>query len=142
MHRLSRYHNGIIVLEEGLNKFTSKPDLQNIFMNLKRAKHLHDATKTCHKAAIKSLRCNAEIALERHKHEMRELQQDSNAILDERDAETLLEIQKLRFYLKAMEANACMMDDMAAQKVDVRNVCHADWDGADAPSSSVTKSKI
>ena len=72
---------------------------------------------------------------------MRELRQDSDAILDKRDAETL-EIQTSRFYLKAMEANGRMMDDVAAQKVNVGNVCHADWDGVDAPSSSIAKGEI
>ena len=88
------------------------------------------------KSAIKPL-SNASAA-----REMSKLRQDSDAILDERDAETLLEIQKLRFYLEAMEASGRMMDDVAAQKVDVGNVYHADWDGVDAPSSSIAKGEI
>lgn len=48
--------SAIIVFEEGFNQFISNPDLQSILTNLKRAKHLHDATETRHKTAIKCLR--------------------------------------------------------------------------------------
>jgi len=143
MHRLLRYDDGIVVLEEGLNQFPTNPDLQNNLTNLKHAKHLHDTAETRRKNAMESLRRDAEIASERHEREMCDLRHENDMILEERDAETSLEIQKLRFYLEALEDNARMMNDVAAQKVDVGDISDIDWNGGGDPSSSsVAKGEI